>query len=417
MRSGARWYRSGMSPARHEAAPRLALIGGRLVLPGRVLDGHALLLRGGRIEAIARGADLGDATERLDVGGALVAPGLVDIHTHGALGRSFLEDDDTAFATILELQLRHGVTSVLATTSTAPLPAIVAALARTRAWMAAGSDRPGARLLGAHVEGPYFAAAQAGAQDSAHLRAPDDGSADALLAYADVIRLLSYAPELPGAVALTRRLVELGIVAAAGHAAATDADVDACRAWGLRHVIHMWSGQSTTVREGPWRRPGLLEAALASDDLSAEVIADGKHLPVTLLRLALRCFGSDRLCIVSDAVPGAGLPDGARFSMGEMVYDVHDGVGMMLDRSAFAGSTTLLDGMLRVMTEQVGVPLAEAVKMASLTPARVIGVADRKGSLEAGKDADLALFEPDLTHRCTLIAGRVVAGRPTREAM
>jgi N-acetylglucosamine-6-phosphate deacetylase len=189
---------------------------------------------------------------------------------------------------------------VLATTSTAPLPAIVAALARTRAWMGAGGDSPGAgapssagaragaRLLGAHVEGPYFAAAQAGAQDPANLRNPDDGSVDALLAYADVIRLLSYAPELPGAVALTRRLVELGIVAAAGHTEATDVDVDACRAWGLSHVIHMWSGQSTVVRRGPWRHPGLLETALASDDLSAEVIADGKHLPATLLRLAYR---------------------------------------------------------------------------------------------------------------------------------
>jgi N-acetylglucosamine-6-phosphate deacetylase len=396
-------------------APRLALVGGRLVLPARVLDGHALLLRGGRIEAIARPDDIGAAVERIDVAGALVTPGLVDIHTHGALARSFLDDDDEAFATILDLQLQHGVTSVLATTSTAPLPAIVAALARTRAWMAAGSERQGARLLGAHVEGPYFAAAQAGAQDPANLRNPDDGSVDALLAYADVIRLLSYAPELPGAVALTRRLVELGIVAAAGHTEATDVDVDACRAWGLSHAIHMWSGQSTVVRRGPWRHPGLLEAALASDDLSAEVIADGKHLPATLLRLAYRAFGSDRLCIVSDATPGAGLAAGARFTMGEMAYEVHDGVGMMLDRSAFAGSTTLLDGMLRVMTEEVGVPLAEAVKMASLTPARTIGFGHRKGSLEPGKDADVALFEPGFHHRCTLIDGRVVAGHPTRE--
>ena len=411
-----------MRLGRGDAAPRLALVGGRLVLPGRVLEGHALLLRGGRIEAIARPGDLGDAVERVDVAGALVTPGLVDIHTHGALGHSFLDDDDAAFAAILDLQLRHGVTSLLATTSTAPLPAIVAALARTRAWMAAGSERQGAgaqsgaRLLGAHVEGPYFAAAQAGAQDPANLRTPDDGSVDALLAYADVIRLLSYAPELPGAVALTRRLVELGIVAAAGHAQATDVDLDACRAWGLRHVIHMWSGQSTTVRHGPWRHPGLLEASLASDDLSAEVIADGKHLPATLLRLAYRALGSDRLCIVSDATPGAGLPEGSRFSMGEMVYEVHDGVGMMLDRSAFAGSTTLLDGMLRVMTEEVGVPLVEAVKMASLTPARVIGAADRKGSLEPGKDADLALFESDLSHRGTVLDGRLVAGSLTRGA-
>jgi N-acetylglucosamine-6-phosphate deacetylase len=130
-----------------------------------------------------------------------VTPGLVDIHTHGALGRSFLDDDDEAFATILEEQARHGVTSVLATTSTAPLPAIVAALARTRAWMGeasrVGGRAPAARLVGAHVEGPYFAAAQAGAQDPAHLRNPDDGSVDELLAYADVVRMVSYAPNCP----------------------------------------------------------------------------------------------------------------------------------------------------------------------------------------------------------------------------
>ena len=394
----------------------LALVGGRLVLPERVVDAHALLLRGGRIEAVAPAADVAREIERVDVGGTYVTPGLVDVHTHGALQHSFLDGTDEAFANILAEQARHGVSAVLATTSTAPMPSILATLERTRTWLGSGVDRPGARLLGAHVEGPYFAASQSGAQDPAHLRTPDDGSVEPLLAYADVIRILSFAPELPGAIALTRRCVELGIVAAAGHAEATDADLAACQGWGMRHVIHLWSGQSTTVRDGPWRRPGLLEATLASDGLSAEVIADGKHLPATLLRLAWRALGPDRLCLVSDATSGAGLPDGARFPMGEMTYEVADGVGMMLDRSGFAGSTTFLDGMLRVMTEQVGVPLAEAVRMASLTPARVIGSDARKGSLEAGKDADLALFEPDLTPRCTVIDGRVVAGRLTRGA-
>ena len=397
-------------------AASLALVGGRLVLPGRVVDAHALLLRDGRIEAVVPDGEVAPSVERVDVGGAYVTPGLIDVHTHGALRHSFLDGTDEAFASILAEQVRHGVTGVLATTSTAPMPSILAALERTRAWLGSAGDRRGARVLGAHVEGPYFAASQSGAQDPAHLRAPDDGSAEALLAYADVIRILSFAPELPGAIALTRRCVALDIVAAAGHAEATDADLAACQAWGLRHVIHLWSGQSTVVRDGPWRRPGLLEAALASDGLSAEVIADGKHLPPTLLRLAWRALGPDRLCLVSDATSGAGLSEGARFAMGAMTYEVVDGVGMMLDRSGFAGSTTFLDGMLRVMTEQVGVPLAEAVRMASLTPARVIGIDAHKGSLEAGKDADLALFEPDLTPRCTVIDGRVVSGRLTRGA-
>lgn len=431
-----------------------ALVGGRLVLPESVLEGRALLLGGGRIEAVTPAGDLGADVERIDVAGAYVTPGLIDIHTHGALQRSFLGGDEEAFAVVLAEQARHGVTGVLATTSTAPLELILRTLERTRAWRertlgavaggamgaaagnmndsAQGDDgisdgagdpasgpacrdaRLAARLLGAHVEGPYFAAAQAGAQDPGNLRTPDDGSATALLAYADVIRILSFAPELPGTQALTRALVAHGIVAAAGHSQATDSELAACEAWGLRHVIHLWSGQSTTVRDGPWRRPGLLEATLASDGLTAEVIADGKHLPPTLLRLAYKALGPDRLCLVSDATSGAGLPDGARFTMGAMAYEVEDGVGMMLDRSGFAGSTTFLDGMLRVMTEGAGVPLAEAVRMASLTPARVIGVDERFGSVAPGKDADLALFEPDLRHRCTLIGGCVAAGTITK---
>lgn len=398
---------------------RVAWRGGRLVLPDRVADDRVLLVADGRIEAICRDGDVAVDTPRRDLEGAYLLPGLVDVHTHGALGRSFLDGDDAAFDTIVREQARRGVTSLLATTSTAPFPDILAALATTRAWMAPGTSgapdrsgapgRPGAQVLGAHVEGPYFAAAQSGAQDPAHLRNPDDGSVDELLAYADAIRLVSFAPELPGAEDLTRRLVALGIVAAAGHSSATDDVLERCEGWGLSHVIHLWSGQSTTVREGPWRRPGLLEASLASRTLTGEMIADGKHLPATLMALAWKAFGPDRLCLVSDATSGAGLPDGSAFTMGAMTYEVHDGVGMMPDRSAFAGSSTLLDGMLRVVVDQLGVPLFEAVRAASLTPARVIGIDRTKGSIEAGKDADLAVYAPDLTPLETLIAGRTVA--------
>lgn len=385
--------------------------GGRLVLPDRVADDRVLLVHEGRIEAVCRDGDVAVDVARRDLEGAYLVPGLIDVHTHGALGRSFLDADDGAFETILVEQARRGVTGVLATTSTAPLPSILAALSTTRAWHGDGA-RPGARVLGAHVEGPYFAAAQSGAQDPAHLRHPDDGSVDQILAYADVVRLLSYAPELPGAEALTRRLVAQGIVAGAGHSEATDEDLARCEAWGLHHVIHLWSGQSTTVREGPWRRPGLLEASLASATLTAEMIADGKHLPRTLMALAWKAFGPDRLCLISDATSGAGLAEGASFTMGEMTYEVHDGVGMMPDGSAFAGSTTLLGDMLAVVVRSLGVPLHDVVRAASLTPARLLGLDHAKGSLTPGKDADLAVFAPDLTPLETLIAGRTVARGP-----
>ena len=151
------------------------------------------------------------------------------------------------------------------------------------------------------------------------------------------------------------------------------------------------------VREGPGRKPGLLESALTFDGLTVEMIADNKHLPPTLMKLAYKCIGPDRLCAISDATSGAGLPTGSHFTMGGMEYEVADGVGMMFDRSAFAGSTTLLGQMLPILINVVGIPLIEAVRMTTLTPARVVGVDDRKGSLAAGKDADIVIWNEDFT--------------------
>ena len=394
-------------PARErDEARSLALVNGQIVLPDRLVTGRALVVEGGRIAGLADAAGLPARVQRLDVGGRYVAPGLVDIHTHGAVGHSFNEPSQQAIAAIAAENARHGTTSLLATIAAAPLADMLACLQACREWLA--TPRPGAQVLGVHLEGPYFSAAQRGAQDLASLRSPDDGTPDRLLAYRDVVRMVSYAPELPGALELTRRLVELGIVPAAGHSAARDTEVYAAVRAGLRHAIHLWSGQSTTVREGPWRRPGLLEAALASDDLTGEIIADGKHLPPTLMQLAYRCKGPDRLCLVSDAVAGAGLPEGSRFRLAGNEYEVCDGVGMVPDRTAIAGSVTFVSRMVAILVEAVGVPLVEAVRMASLTPARIVGVADRKGSLEAGKDADLVLFEADLRPWRVMIGGRWV---------
>ncbi|MEZ4770481.1 MAG: N-acetylglucosamine-6-phosphate deacetylase [Caldilineales bacterium] len=385
-----------------------AILNGRVVLPDRLVTGKALLIEDGRIVGLAGESDLPPGVPRIDVGGRMVTPGLIDIHTHGALGRTFNEPTAEAFGVITTENARRGVTSLLATTSTAPIGDLVACLEVARDWM--GQPRPGAQVLGVHLEGPYFHPAQAGAQDPAAIRNPDDGTPDVLLAHADLVRMMSFAPELPGALALTRRLAEQGIVAAAGHSMARDTDVLAAMDAGLSHIIHVWSAQSTTVREGPWRKPGLLEASLTFDGLTVEMIADNRHLPPTLMRLAVKCVGSDRLCIVSDATSGAGLPDGSRFRMGDLEYEVSDGVGMMLDRSSFAGSSTLLSQMLPVLVDVVGVPLVEAVRMATLNPARVIGVDTRKGSLLPGRDANIAIFNDDFTAWRVMIDGRWMPG-------
>lgn len=393
---------------------RFALVNGRVVTPQVVESGKAVVVDGSTISAIMPVGELDDSVEKIDVGGRLIAPGLIDIHTHGALGHTFNEPTAEAYGVITRENARRGVTALLATPATAPIANLVDCLEFSRAWMA--GEQTGAQVLGVHLEGPYFDLAQAGAQDPANVRNPDDGTVDQLLEHQDVIRMISYAPELPGALELTSRLAELSIVPAAGHSSAKEGEIVAAIECGLRHMIHIWSAQSTTVREGPWRVPGMLEVSLTYDNLTVEMISDNKHLPPTLMKLAYKCIGPDRLCVISDATSGAGLAEGSRYRMGEMEYEVHDGVGMMFDRSCFAGSTTLLNQMLPVLIDFVGIPLAEAVRMASLTPARVIGFDDRKGSLQVGKDADIALFNDDFTAWGTLINGRWVV-EPSAELL
>ncbi len=393
---------STMTP--DQAGKPFALVNGRIALPNQIAEGKSLIIEDAAIAGIVSAGEVASEIEQVDVNMRLITPGLIDIHTHGTLNHTFNEANAEAFGTITKENARRGVTSLLATPSTAPIPDLVTCLEFSRQWMS--ENQTGTQVIGVHLEGPYFSLLQAGAQDPANIRNPDDGTVDRLLEHHDVIRMVSYAPELPGALELTDRLVALGIVPAAGHSSAKEDEVTAAIERGLRHIIHIWSAQSTTIREGPWRKPGLLEVSLASNDLTVEMISDNKHLPPTLMKLAYKCIGPDRLCVISDATSGAGLPEGTRFRMGEMEYEVHDGVGMMFDRSCFAGSTTLINEMIPILVERVGIPLAKAVRMASLTPARVIGVDGQKGSIEPGKDADLAIFNDDYTAWRTMIAGR-----------
>jgi len=381
----------------HPDTPK-ALVNGRIALPDRVVTGRALVIEGGRIAGLANPGDLGTELQHIDVGGRLITPGLVDIHTHGALRHTFNEPDPVAWTAITRENLRRGTTALLATF--APASDLIEGLAFCRQWMR--EEHGGARVLGAYLESPYINAVQKGALDASWVRPADDGTAGALLEYADVLRVFMLAPELPGALDLVKELNAAGIVPAAGHTMAHDTQIAAAMQVGLRHVTHLWSAMSTVVREGPWRKPGVLEAALTFDGLTAEMIADNRHLPLTLMRLAYKCLGPDRLCVVSDALSGAGLPEGTVYTMGGMSYEVRDGVGMMFDRSAFAGSTTLLPQMLPVLVHVVGIPVTEALRMVTLTPARIIGVEAEIGSLEPGKCADLVVFDD------TLVAQRVM---------
>jgi N-acetylglucosamine-6-phosphate deacetylase len=385
-------------------------VGPDIVVDAAVLKHHAVIVQDDRIEAVLPTAQLPSDMPRHELGPGLLTAGLVDVHTHGAGLRGFNEGSVEANETALAAYLSAGVTTVLPSLSTAPLEELTSALEALDATGAEGS----ARIAGAHLEGPYFSHAQRGAQNEHALRVPSDGSVDQLLEYADVIKMVSFAPELPGAVELTERLVALDIVAAAGHSDGVDEDLWKCQRAGLSHVIHIVSGQSTTTRRGPWRHPGMLEATLASDGLTVEMIADGKHLPTTLMKLAVRCL-QGRLCLVSDSTPGAGMPEGTEYRLGTREFVVEGGVGVTLDRTAFAGSTTLLSEMIPIAVNALGMDVAVVVAMATSIPAKAMRL-PHVGRIATGCYADFVLFDDDLRPIKVARGGRWQPARTPEEA-
>jgi N-acetylglucosamine-6-phosphate deacetylase len=260
----------------------------------------------------------------------------------------------------------------------------------------------------AHLEGPYLSPQQRGAHPAGLLRAPADGSWPLLAEFLDVVRLVTLAPELAGAQRVIRECARAGVVASVGHSEAGEELLRSARRLGLSHIAHLWSGQSALRKSGPWRHPGLLEAALASDGYTAEVIADGRHLPAVLLQIAYRCLGPGRLCLVSDASAGTGLPPGSEFAMGEAAGVVADGVALTRDGRSFCGSTSTLLDTLRFAVRDAGIPLAGAVRMATATPARILGWGDRVGSIGAGLQADLLIVTGTLDLVAVVSGGRVL---------
>lgn len=380
----------------------------RLVLPDRIAAG-GLDVDGGRIAAVLPGetpAGPGD----LDAGGDYLAPGFVDLHVHGGAGADFMDGTPEAFEAVLGFHAAHGVTALAATSAAAPLAALVRMI--QTAAEGRGAPRFPADVLGVHLEGPYLNPEQNGCHLKQHIRTPAPEEIDRLLEFGDVVRHITLAPEIDQGLQAARRLADRGVSVSAGHTLADEKVFREATGEGVRHATHLWSAMTGFHREGPWRIAGGIEWVLGDDSMTTEVIADLKHLPPTFLKIAWRAKGPDRLCLVSDAMRGAGMPRGGQYTFGPRDGTpvlIEDGVAMTLDRKWFASSITPLDGMVRNMVRAVGVPLAEAVRMASLTPARVLGAERRKGSLEAGKDADLLLLGDDLCVRRVWSRGREVA--------
>jgi N-acetylglucosamine-6-phosphate deacetylase len=380
---------------------------GRVIAPEGILDGGSVHIRDNRIARVSAERLYVPGAVEIDAKGRYVSPGFVDIHVHGGDGAYFPQGTPDAFEAVTKLHCRYGVTSLQVTPAALPFEGFATLFTGYRQWLEEGRSG-GADILGIHLEGPFFNLAQRGAQPPQFIRDPTADDIAYLLDNADIINEMTIAPEVPGALEMIRALSDHGILMSAGHSDAREVDMLKAIDAGLRHVTHIYSGMSSMIRVGPWRVPGVLEVGLTHPDLTIEMIADGCHLPATLLKLITRCRGTDRICIVSDAIRGAGLPEGLEFAFEGQEAIVEQGVAIMADRTCFVGSIQPVGRMVGNVLRLVGTSLIETVAMATSIPAKVIGVDDRKGSLRTDKDADVTIFDDDINCNMTMVGGEIV---------
>ena len=387
---------------------RILLRNGYVITPFRRFRG-SVLIEDGKIAAVLRDEKFQTEAQTVDVKGNYVLPGFIDIHVHGGGGCDTMDGNPSSIRKILDTHAEGGTTSLVLSTVSAPLEDMIKAIRAVREAREKFDD--GSRILGIHLEGPYISSEEyaRGAHDPRYIRNPSPEEIKEILKYSDEIVRVTIAPEIEGAIDLGLKLKSRGIIPCIGHTDATLEDVIRAIEAGYSHVTHIYSSTSMTKRRG-YKIPGATEAALLFDELTVEVIADGKHLPSSLIRLILKSKGLSGVCAVTDAIRAAGLPPG-RYKLGSYLGGVEviveDGVAWLPDRSVFAGSIAMMNTVLKNLVE-AGLSLQDAVRMVTFNPARIIGVDGEKGSLTEGKDADIVVMDGEFNVLLTVAKGKIV---------
>jgi N-acetylglucosamine-6-phosphate deacetylase len=387
------------------------LMNGKIITPFRIINNGAVLIENGKIANVfAELPQPAELPERcIDVGGRYISPGFIDMHVHGGGGCEVMDASVESVQTMCRAHARFGTTSILPTTVAAAWQDIYAAIDAVRL---AQPDSTGAKILGIHLEGPYFSQTEKGAQSPDFIKDPIPEEYMAALDYWDGIKIMGVAPELPGALALGRELRRRGILASIAHSNANYEEVLLAVENGYTNITHFYSGCSIVHRKNAYRFAGVVESGYLIDELTVQVIADGKHLPASLLKLIYKVKGADRIALITDALSYAAMP-----SLQEnRVYTQKNGVPVILedgvmklpDRSSFAGSVATTRDLVKNMVELAEVPLCQAVKMATHTPARILNIAARTGSISIGLDADIVVFDSEFSVQLTMVAGKIV---------
>ncbi|MSR29990.1 MAG: N-acetylglucosamine-6-phosphate deacetylase [Gemmataceae bacterium] len=391
---------------------RAVISASRVVLPNAILQEGYVLVEEGIIRETGTGTKP-PADHTLDFPGQILVPGFIDLHVHGADGADFMDGTVEAFATACRAHLRHGTTGLL-TTSTAGSTGEITAFLKTCGELTGKLKLGQARVLGAHLYGPYFQSAAKGCHPGSGIVPPVPSQYFEFLKYADIIRTASVAPELPGAEKFVKDCLARGIHCNAGHSHAEFSQVRQAVEWGVRHVDHLFCAMSDRAKLRQTQtypmRGGLLEATLFFDQLTTEVIADGKHLSDELLALACKIKSPEKLAIVTDSNRAMDQPDGeywfGKTGTGTLIQK-RDGVGVMPDGLSLASGVMGMDQGVRIMARASGLPLEEVIQMATLTPARIAGVEKNFGSIAVGKVGDFTVLDSHLEVRTVIQSGQV----------
>ncbi len=373
----------------------------RIITPEGIKDGY-VYYEGGKITYV--GGDERPYDTELDAGEMYVSPGFVDIHTHGAMDVDYCEitgAEDLERA--LSYKVSHGATTILPTITSSSRERTVAALECFKKILGGTYS---ANVPGVHLEGPFFSRDYCGAQNPELITPPRvEFYGEILEKYGDIIKRWDYAPELDAGAVFCKALTDRGIIASAGHTGAEYDDIVAAMEQGMNLITHLYSCTSTITRKGGFRHLGVIECAYLFDELYAEIIADGKHLPPELLRLIFKSKPHDKLILVTDSLCVAGA-DRLESSVGGVKCIVEDGVCKLLDRSAFAGSIATMDRLVRVVTQDAGLPVEDAVMMAAYTPAKLLKL--NTGAIECGKNADIIFFDDKINISRVIVGGRTI---------
>jgi len=382
----------------------------KIIFENEVLNDLAVYIENGKIIAIKK--DEGEEEYiGIDAKGMYTSPGFIDIHVHGGGDSDFLDCTVDDFLIPAKMHLNHGTTSIVPTTLSGKNDELLNMFDVYREAKKKNTD--GAEFLGLHLEGPYFSSVQCGAQDPSFVRLPVENEYKKILDSTDDIIRWSAAPELDGALEFGDYVSKKNILCSIGHSNATYEQVKEAFQHGFTHITHLYSCMSTVHRVNAYRHAGVLESAYLIDDMTVEIIADGVHLPESLLKYVCKFKGVEKTALVSDAMRGAGMPDGLSIlgsrKNGQQVV-IEDNVAKLMDRSAFAGSIATSDSLVRNMISLAGCSICEAVKMMSLVPAKILKVDNHKGKIQNGYDADIVVFDENININYVFVNGKMLKG-------